>query len=199
MNREQSPIPVEDNKGDHWVVYPEDVAYRLVADLPRSGNGVVHVDASLLAKVGGWWYDSAQKKVDEVIAGLTIPWEELEMGEGAALEEEAPALSERLAKISLYMVRVGRERARVDSQLHLAKSALDHAVQRLIARDESKATIAAKTAALISSDKRLRNAKIEVMEGEALKRELDGLVDALDIIWKTVSRVLSVRLREPVE
>lgn len=199
MSQEKQPILVEDDKGDRWVVYPEDNAYRLVENLPKSDNGVVHVEASLLAKVGGWWYDTAQKRVEEAIDNLSIPWEELEMNEGAALEEEAPALSERLAKISSCMVRTGRERARIDSQLHLARSALDHAVQRLIAKDDSKATIAAKTATLISADKRLRNAKIEVMEGEAFKKALDGVSDALDIIWKTTSRVLSVRLREPVD
>ena len=197
MSKDLSPILVEDDKGDRWVVYEDDNAYRLVENLPKSDNGVVHVEASLLAKVGGWWYDTAQKRVEEAIDNLSIPWEELEMGEGAALEEEAPALSERLAKISSYMVRVGRERSRIDSQLHLAKEALDHAVQRLIAKDDSKATIAAKTATLISADKRLRNAKIEVMEGEALKKALDGISHALDTIWKTTSRVLAVRLKEP--
>lgn len=199
MPQEKQPILVEDDKGDRWVVYETDNAYRLVENLPKSGNGVVHVEASLLAKVGGWWYDKAQKRVEEAIDNLSIPWEELEMSEGAALEEEAPALSERLAKISSYMVRVGRERSRIDSQLHLAKEALDHAVQRLIAKDDSKGTIAAKTATLISADKRLRNAKIEVMEGEALKKALDGISHALDTIWKTTSRVLAVRLKEPVD
>ena len=199
MSKDPSPILVEDDKGDRWVVYPEDNAYRLVENLPKSDNGVVHVEASLLAKIGGWWYDTAQERVEEAIENLSIPWEELEMDEGAAMEEEASALSERLARVSSFMVKVGREKSRVDSQLHLAKSALDHAVQRLIAKDDSKATIAAKIATLISADKRLRNAKIEVMEGEALKKRLDGVSDALDTIWKTVSRVLAVRLKEPVD
>ncbi len=199
MSKELSPILVEDDKGDRWVVYPDDNAYRLVENLPKSDNGVVHVESSLLAKVGGWWYDTAQERVEEAIESLSIPWEELEMNEGAALEDEAPALSERLAKVSSCMVRVGRERSRIDAQLHLAKEALDHAVQRLLAKDDSKGTVAAKTATLISADKRLRNAKIEVMEGEALKKRLDGVNNALDMIWKTTSRVLAVRLREPVD
>lgn len=147
----------------------------------------------------GWWYDQAIEKVDMIIAQLEIPWDEIQIDERGAVDEEAAGLSERLAKVSFYMVRVGRERSRVDSRLHLAKSALDHAVQRLIAEDESKATIASKTASIISGDVRLRDAKIEIMEGESLKRALDGVGESLDIIWKTTSRILSARLREPVE
>ncbi len=199
MNPEQPPILVQDDKDDGWVVYPSDNAYEYVAALPRGDNGVVHVESSVLASVQGWWYTKAQEKVNEFLEALEIPWAELEFEGRAAIDEEAPALSERLARVSTYMVRVGRERARVDSELYLARAALEHAVQRRISQDDTKMTIAAKTAALISGDKRLRNAKIDVMEGEAFKRSLDGVSEVLDIIWKTTSRVLAVRLREPVE
>ncbi len=199
MTPDQQPILVQDDKDDGWVVYPGDNAYEYVAALPRGDNGVVHVESSILATVQGWWYTKAQERVEEAIEDLAIPWDELEMDEGAAIEEEASALSERLTRISSSIVKVGREKSRVDSQVHLAKSALDHVVQRRISQDESKMTVAAKTAAFISADKRLRNAKIEIMEGEALKRRLDGIGDALDIIWKTTSRVLSVRQSEPIE
>lgn len=147
----------------------------------------------------GWWYDQAIEKVDELITQLEIPWEEIQLDEQGAVDEEAAGLGERLAKVSFYMVRVGRERSRVDSHLHLTKSALDHVVQRLLSDDEGKGTVAAKTAAIISSDARLKAAKIDIMEGESLKRALDGVNESLDIIWKTTSRILSARLREPVE
>lgn len=148
----------------------------------------------------GWWYDTAMERVDAAIEELEIPWDEIELGETEAVAVEAPALSERLAKVSSYMVRVGRKLSRVDSQLRLTKQAMDHAVQKMIAEnDTGGGTVASKTAAFISSHPRLRQAKIDVMEGEALKRSLDGVEDALETIWKTTSRILSERLREPVE
>ena len=73
MPQERKPILVEDDKGDRWVVYETDNAYRLMENLPKSDNGVVHVEASLLAKVGGWWYDTAQKRVEEAIESLEHP------------------------------------------------------------------------------------------------------------------------------
>jgi len=106
---------------------------------------------------------------------------------------------EKLARVSYYITKASREMAGLAAKLSLARDAMEHAVSRLIALRDDKGTIAAKTALLISKDKRLRNTKIEVMEAEAAKRALEHTLEALDVNWRTVSRALSVRMREPTE
>lgn len=195
---DQSPIRVHDGK-EGWLIYPEDAVFRLVEKMPPDEEGIVHVDASLIAKVSGWWYDEATGRIEDVVEGLNIPWSELEISDREAMEMEANEISGKMAQVSNYIMNVSRRRSRIDTKLYLAKSALDHAVNKLLSKNESKGAVAVRVAAIISSDKRLRNAKIEVMEGEALKRSLDGVSDALDIIWRTLSRMLSARTHEPVE
>lgn len=204
MNKEDSatqteqPVFVHDGR-EGWVLYPEDAAYRLVADMPKDEEGVVHVEPSLLAKVKGWWYDKALVKIDEFIDALAIPWEELELTEEQIREAEANELTEKLAKTSHYMIRVSRELAGVGAKVSLAKSALDHAVGRLLSGGDSKGPLGPRTALAISKDKRLRNTKIEIMEAEAYRQALDKIYEALELNWKTTSRVLSVRMREPID
>lgn len=184
---------------DSWVVQPDDPIYSAVAALPRDGNGAVRVEQSLLASVQGWWYDKAWARVEEYLESLGVPWDKLEVKEEEIQEAEAAELSERLANVSFYRVKVSRELARVGAKLMLTKAALDHAVSKQIAVGGDEGTIKTKSALIISKDRRLRATKIEVMEGEALKCALEGWEKSLEIIWSTVSRVLSVRLREPVE
>ena len=146
-----------------------------------------------------WWYEEALVKLEKALDQFEIPWGELQISDKQAVNEESAALQERLGRLSYYMVQVGRERARVDSRLYLAKSALDHVVQKQLAEGEEKGTVAARAALIVSKSSRLKQAKIDVMEGEALKRLLDSTADSLQTLWNTTSRILTARLREPVE
>lgn len=192
------PLIVSDGR-ENWVVYPEDAAYRLLADKPPNGNGVIGVEPSLLAQVKGWWYEGAAERIATALASLEIPWDELTLTEEEARASEITLLVERLARLSYYSTKVSREMAGIDIKLSLAKNALEHAVNRLIALERGKGAMGPQAALLISKDKRLRNAKIETMEADAAKKGLANFAEALDINWKTVSRALSARLREPIE
>src|SRR3990167_5456413 len=194
MSSERPPLVVEDDH-EAWIVYDGDNVYDYVAALPQNGNGSRRVASDVLAKVSGWWWDTAEKRVQAFLEGLEIPWEELGLNEKEAREAEAGVLVEKLARVSYYITKASREMAGLAAKLSLARDAMEHAVSRLIALRDDKGTIAAKTALLISKDKRLRNAKIEVMEAEAAKRALEHTLEALDVNWRTVSRALSVRLR----
>jgi hypothetical protein len=198
MNEERPPILVDDTR-EVWVVYDGDAVYDLVAALPHGENGTRQASPEMLAKVAGWWWDTAEKRVQAFLAALEIPWEELGLNEKEAREAEAGVLVEKLARVSYYITKASREMAGLAAKLSLARDAMEHAVSRLIALRDDKGTIAAKTALLISKDKRLRNTKIEVMEAEAAKRALEHTLEALDVNWRTVSRALSVRLHEPTE
>lgn len=193
------PIIVTDNY-EPWVVYPGDPPYKLVADMPRDEEGVVHVDPSFLAKVKGWWHDKAAAKVTEHIAALAVPWEDFQITDGDINGSSTDSLSSKLAKIGYYMSLVCREQAMLEAKLSLAKSALDQVVGRLLAQQVGdKGALGPRSALIISQDKRLRNTKIEIMEADGYKHALDKIFDALDINWKTASRVLSARLKEPLE
>jgi len=194
----EQPVFVHDGV-EGWVIYPEDSAYRLVADMPKDEEGIVHVEPDLIAKVKGWWWDKALTKIDEFIEALGIPWEELELTDEQIREAEASELAEKLAKISHHMVRVSRELARVGTKATLAKSALEHVVSKLLAREDDKGPIGPRSSRIISKDKRLRNAKIESMEADAYRQALDRIYSALELLWKTTSRVLSTRMREPID
>ena len=194
----EQPIFVNDGV-EGWVIYPEDSAYRLVADLPKDEEGIVHVEPSLLAKVKGWWWDKATAKIEEFVEALGIPWEELELTDEQIREAEAGELAEKLAKTAYHMVRVSRELARVGTRATLAKSALEHVVSKLLTREDDKGTVKERSALIISKDKRLRNTKIESMEADAYRQALERIYSALDLLWKTTSRVLSTRMREPID
>jgi len=193
------PILVTDSI-ESWVAYPGDSPYKLMADMPRDEEGVVHVDPSFLAKVKGWWYDKAADKVTEHLAALAVPWDDLQVTEADLNSSSTDLLSGKLAKIGYYMSVVCREQATLESRLTMAKSALDQVVGKLLAQQvNDKGPLGPRSALIISQDKRLRNTKIEIMESDGYKHALDKVFDALDINWKTASRVLSARLKEPLE
>ena len=192
------PLVVDDSR-ECWIVYDGDNVYDYVAALPENGSGVREVSPEVLAKVAGWWWDAAEERVRKFIEGLEIPWDDLTLTEKEAREAETGPLVEKLARVSFYVTKANREMAGLAAKLSLAKDAMEHAISRLIALRDDKGTIAAKTALLVSKDKRLRNVKIEVMEAEAAKRALEHTLEALDVNWRTVSRALSARLHEPVE
>jgi hypothetical protein len=87
-----------------------------------------------------------------------------------------------------------------------AKEALDHAANQRIGRDEKRSqeegrrpAIAVRAAMLIHAEKPLRNAKIDVMESGAFLKALEHTKDSLDVLWRTVSRIISARLKEPID
>lgn len=198
MSKENEAILVHDGQ-EGWCVQPEDAAYQLVKDLQPDKDGIVHVTPGQLDKVKGWWYDKAIQKVEEFIAALNIPWESLELTDEQIQQAEANDLAEKLAKTAHYQIVVTRELARVGTRVSLAKSALEQAIGKALALNDNKGAIGPRSALIISQDRRLRSAKIEIMEAEAYKQALERLEGALELQWKTTSRVLSARMREPID
>jgi hypothetical protein len=195
------PIVVDDGR-EHWVVYPDDNNYRILASVKKDKDGIRHVKPELIEQVRGWWYHRGIDSAEKAIEGLAIPWEELEVGGEDVEEGNLVELSKRLALISHQLVRANNLVGQVALKHHAAKEALNHAAHLILSREkieEKRAAIAVRMAAAISRQKPLRNAQIEVIEAGAMLKALERTVDALDILWKTVSRIMSARLREPLD
>lgn len=193
---------IVDDGLERWVVYPEDGPYRILKEAKPDAEGIRHVKPELVEQVKGWWYHRGVEKAQKVVDGLEVPWDDLDVSIQEVEAGNLVALSSKLANISHYLVRANTLVGRVSLRHHAAKEALSHAAHLVLSReqgDERKPAIAVRLAAAISRQKPLRNAQIEVIEAGALLRGLERTVDALDICWKTVSRILSARLREPLD
>jgi hypothetical protein len=194
------PLVVDDGR-EHWVVYPDDNNYRILASVKRK-DGIRHVKPELVEQVKGWWYHRGIDRAEKAIEGLAIPWDDLEVAGEDIEEGNLVELSKRLALISYQLVRANKLVGQVALRHHAAKEALGHASHLILSREkaeEKKSAIAVRLAAAISRQKPLRNAQIEVIEAGAMLKALERTVDALDILWKTVSRIMSARLREPLD
>jgi hypothetical protein len=174
--------------------------YDTVAEMDKDEYGVVTVSNGLLTRVKGWWWDEAVKRVTQKIEELEIPWDELKMDDAAARDDEVQGLCERLAVLTYWITKVGREKARVESLVFLAKNALDHATnKKMAATSRSDGAVSVRTSIVVSGNQVLRNAQIEVWESEAYRKQLDGTLEILELNWRLVSRIMSARMAEPIE
>ena len=168
------------------------------------GDGIYHVSKDVVANVGGWWHPKAIEKGKKMIDGLEIPWDELDAVELSVVEAQMIEFSERLAKISHYVVKVNNLLVMFHPRFFAAKEALEQGVNRRLALDSVGAegkqpAIALRTAAAISRQLPFRQAKIEIIELGAAIKALEATKESLEHMWATVSRMLSARLKEPID
>jgi hypothetical protein len=52
---------------------------------------------------------------------------------------------------------------------------------------------------IIHEQKPLRNAKIDLIEAGAFLKAMEHTKDSLDTLWRTASRIISARLKEPID
>src|SRR3989304_4537318 len=164
MADEYEPIIVDDGL-EHWCLYPSDNAYLLALKVEPDENGIRHVLPEVTEGLHTWWWRQAVERADKIIDDLAIPWGELAITDLDVQDGNLMILSEKLARISFYIVQVGNRMVRISANNYAAREMLDHAVNRNLARErgEKKPAIAVRMAAAISKDKRLRNLKIETI------------------------------------
>ena len=154
---------------------------------------------------GGWWWPDAVEKAEKIIKDLEIPWDDLAVSEDDITDGNLVALSEKLAKTSYYIIKTNNILTRVVATQAASKEALEHAVSKILATGDDingrshKPAIEARRAAIISNNARLREAKIDLVESQTILRALENVKESLDISWKTISRILSARLHEPID
>src|SRR3989304_712187 len=197
------PIIVNDSL-ENWIIYKEDNSYLLALKVEPNGDGIRHVTSDITEGMQTWWWRQAVERAEKVIEELAVPWGELAITDLELQDGNMMIFSEKLARTSFYIVQVNNRLTRLLALQSAAKEALDHAVNRILARkgnDEEGRKPAAdiRRAAAISRDKRLRNLKIELIEAGAQIKALETMKDSLEVLWRTISRCLSIRLREPIE
>lgn len=188
---------------ENWMLYPDDKAYAVAIEIAPDEKGIRHIDPKLTEAIDTWWWRQAIERVDKLIEKLAIPWEELVITELELTDSSMMGLSEKLAHASFYIVQVNNRLTHLLALQSAGKEALEHAVNKMLAHgDDSEGRKPAadiRRAAAISRDKRLRNLKIELIEAGAQIKALETTKDSLDTLWRTASRVLSCRLREPID
>ena len=201
---EVKPFIVEDGL-EKWQVQPGDVFYDELLKLTPDDQGVRHTSAEVLEGHQTWWWRTAVEKAEKLIEDLEIPWDEITIDNTDIEEGNLAILSEKLAKVAYYEIQVNNKLTRFVAVQAASKEALDHAVSRILARGDDvdgtkpKPSIDARRALIISRDKRLRNTKIEIIESGTAMKSLELTKESLDILWKTISRILSARLHEPID
>ena len=111
-------------------------------------------------------------------------------------------LAMKLAKISHYIVQVNGLLTRLLAQRTLRREVLEQAVDRRMAAgagDGRRMAQALRRAALIHDTAPLMALKTEVMEAQAQIEALGQVKESLDVLWRTCSRIISARLKEPLE
>lgn len=152
-----------------------------------------------------WWWRKAVEKADKLVEELAVPWEDLSLDENDITNPELMNLSEKLARISYYIVQTNNKLTRLLAIQSASRETLDHAVSRMLASGDDlngvkpKPSIESRRAAIISEDARLRNTKIEIVESGAAIKALENMRESLDVMWKTTSRIMSVRIHEPID
>jgi hypothetical protein len=201
---EKEPILIHDGK-EHWLVYPEDNAYLMCNKVKPDEDGVRHVTQEMVEALKGWWYTLAIEKVEQALTALNIPFEELRVTEEDIESGDLMRLSKKLAISSHYIIKVNEMLTLVEARNSAAKDALDHASNQRVGRDERykgegrQPAIAVRIAMAIHEEKPLRNAKIDVIETAAFLKALEHTKNSLDILWRTASRIISARLKEPID
>lgn len=198
---------VEDGR-ERWVLYSTDQAYMACSAVEPDENGIRHVTPQMVENWQGWNWRDAAARAEKLVSDLEVPWPQLEV---AAAEVEAGNLMELSKKLALtahYIVRVNDLLTPLLARQHTAKEMLEHAVARGMANVEINPAPDApkklparelRAAAYISRDKRLRNMKIEIIEGGAAIKVLEQTRDSLDLLWRTTSRLISARSAEPLD
>jgi len=196
---------IVDDGLERWVVQPDHIFYEEALKIETDEKGIRHTTPEKTESMQTWWWRDAVKKTEKIIEELAIPWDDLAVSEDDITEGNLVVLSEKLAKTSYYIVQTNNVLTRVVAVQAASKEALEHAVSRILARGDDingvspKPAIEARKAAIISKDKRLRNTKIELVESQTALRALESVKESLDISWKTVSRIMSARLHEPID
>lgn len=204
MAKELEPIICHDGK-EFWILYPEDNAYLLVSKVKTDEDGVRHVEPEMVEMLKGWWYHQAIERAEKAVAALEIPWDELHVTGEEAEEGNLAVLSKKLAVTSYHIVQVNNVLSGSAVRLAAAKEAVEQAVHQMIASRDSqdgegrRPPIAVRIAALIHQHKPLRNGKIEIIESTAAMKALEQTKESLDVIWRTASRLISTRLKEPID
>jgi len=206
MAKQQEPVICYDGH-EHWVVYPDDNAYSLVSKAKPDKDGVRPVEPETVEMLKGWWWRKAVQKVESMLDDFNIPWEDLHVTKELIEAGDLMELSKVLAETSHYIVRVNQQYGLIAARLSAAKEALDQATHQILGSREAqqeetagrKPAIAVRVAALIHKQKPLRNAKIEVIEATAFMRALEQTKESLDVLWRTASRIISARLKEPID
>jgi len=182
------------------IVYPGEETYKLLDAYPRDGDGIIHAEASLIEKIRGWWYPKAIEKAEKLAASLEIPWEQMKPSIKEIEDGSISGLTEKLSLTAAHIIRLSTVLAPLEAGLVARKETLDQAVHRKIAvTPENKQSITIRSADLIAGSKALKIAKIEIIEAQTQKVMLEKFLDALNIQWKTLSRIISARLAEPLE
>ncbi len=201
----KEPLIVHDGK-EQWVVYPSDNAYLMCQRIEPDEDGVRHVEQETVEALKGWWYTQAVEKVEAALDELNIPWEDLRVSEDAVASGDLMELSKKLALTSHYIVRVNDLLTSTAARYYAAKEALEQAANQRVGRDEKydktegrKPAIAVRLAMIIHAEKPLRNAKIDIIEAGAFLKAIEYTKDSLDTLWRTASRVISSRLKEPID
>lgn len=201
----KEPILVYDGK-EHWVIYPEDNAYLMCVNIKPNEDGVRPVTQEIVEALKGWWYTKAVEQVEDALDELNIPWEDLHVTGDDIQSGDLMRLSKKLAMASHYIVKLNDLTTVVAARQSAAKEALEHASNQRVGRDEihdksegRKPPIAIRIAMIIHSNKPLRNAKIDVIESGAFLKAMEHTKDSLDFVWRTTSRIISARLKEPID
>ena len=202
MTEEFPPIVVNDTC-EQWILYKEDNAYLLALKVEPDEHGIRHVTPDITEGMQTWGWRQAVERAEKIIEELAVPWGELVITDLEIADGNMMALSEKLARTSFYIVQVNNKLTRLLALQAAAKDALEHAVNRILARVDNEGhrppPADIRRAATISRDKRLRNLKIELIEAGAQIKALETTKDSLETLWKTVSRIISCRLREPLD
>ena len=202
MADEYEPIIVDDGL-EHWCLYPSDNMYLLALKVEPDEKGIRHVLPEVTEGLHTWWWRQAVERADKLVEELSVPWGELAITDLDVSNGNLNSLSEKLARTSFYIVQVNNRLTHLLANQYAAKEMLDHAVGLSLSRyddgEGKRHTIDVKRAAAISRNKRLRNLKIETIESGAAIKALETLKESLDILWRTTSRIISGRLKEPIE
>ena len=188
-----------------WTLNSGDAFYEEALKIKPDEHGVRQTTPEVTEGMQTWWWRDAIKKSEKIIEELKIPWDDLHVSEDDITNSNLITLSEKLAKISYYIVQTNNYLTRSVAIQAASKDTLDHAVNRILARGDDisgvspKPSIDARRAAAISRDKRLRNSKIEYIESTAIIKSLETVKESLDITWKTTSRIMSARFQEPID
>lgn len=202
---DKEPIIVHDGK-EMWIVYPTDNAYLMCQKIKPEEDGIRHVEQETVEALKGWWYTQAVEKVETALDELDIPWEDLRVNEEAVESGDLMALSKKLALTSHYIVKVNDLLTSTSARYYAAKEALEQAANQRAGHLEKydktegrKPAIALRLAMIIHIEKPLRNAKIDIIEAGAFLKAMEHTKDSLDNLWRTASRIISARLKEPID
>lgn len=194
---EEPLLPAVVYDGDsYYVIYPDDPEYWALLEDAIPRYGYYQVEKGRLDGVREWDPEAKYRVLRAKLEGIPKDvYVDLKDVRSSSLQ----SLAEKLAQVSYHLTFYIGWESEVESELYLRKKKLEQVLLSERRKRGGKVTAKELHNSLLEESQAVRRAQEKVWELEALLVLLKARREQLDVLWKTISRIITTKEREPLD